>query len=138
MPGRRAGVRVQVAAQVLTRAPGCSGANWVTEANGVYFVSSSDSGRSGPFESLDDALKDERFWIETSHPELRSDVIPVERLMGIGAALVGQQGLDILVNGRRFVRRGDDLVDAEADAKRRRRRKRATAVRQARPEARNP
>ncbi len=95
-------------------APGMSGAIWIYGLKDVYILGSSDYPRAGPFESVDEALDCECFFIATTeNPELYSDVLPESRLLEIARGIVDMEedgspvwinGDEYLVEGREFVR----------------------------------
>jgi hypothetical protein len=62
--------------------PGNSGALYVQEAKGMFFISSSDYEPSGPYQSVDEALEEDYFAVETANPEL-SGALPLEKLISI-------------------------------------------------------
>ncbi len=88
---------------------GNTGAIWISEWNGFYFFESSDYDAEGPM-TLEDALGDERFWIETPNPELSSKVIPKSKLLRMGAALAGEEGNTVTINHDVYVLLGGELV----------------------------
>lgn len=96
-------------------APGCSGAIWVKEWMGFYFCSSSDYDDEGPFQSLDEALEMEWFSTDTSNPELDSDVLPLEQLLGIGRGLVSEEMNEIYINGSLYHLEGGELVKSKTE-----------------------
>src|SRR5690349_21800452 len=99
------------AREVLTLAwegegPGHSGAHYIIEWNGYYFLSSSDIESEGPYESIDDVLELECFRIGgTPNPSLDSKVLPLPKLLRVARGLVAS-GETIEVNGERFELRG--------------------------------
>ena len=92
--------------------PGTSGASWLQEWHGLYFVTSSDFDNERAYWSLDEALASENFNFSTARPELHSDVIPMDRLMEIALGLVDEDDT-IGVNGQYFIRRSDRLEPVE-------------------------
>ncbi len=62
--------------------PGNSGALYVQEAKGMFFISSSDYEPSGPYQSVDEALEEDYFAVETANPEL-SGALPLKKLISI-------------------------------------------------------
>lgn len=69
--------------------PGGSGVVTIREWKGTYFISSSDYDDLGPYSSIDEALANEVFHCPTSHAELYSSIVSLDRLMEIGVHLVG-------------------------------------------------
>ena len=61
---------------------GNSGALYVQEALGMFFISSSDYDPSGPYQSIDEALEADYFAVETANPEI-SVALPMEKLISI-------------------------------------------------------
>jgi hypothetical protein len=95
--------------------PGSAGAHYITEWNGLYFFFSSDLEEEGPFDRIEDALELECFHFPTAEPELSSDVLPMERLLGLGRELV-QDDEPISINGENFVLNQGKLVPEEISA----------------------
>jgi len=92
--------------------PGMSGAAWVSELEGVFFVTSSDYEAEGPFDTLDEALTCECFGTVTESPELDSETLPLEQLLEIAHGVVDWENEgDIWINSRRFVTQGEELVE---------------------------
>lgn len=69
--------------------PGNSGALYVQEAKGMFFISSSDYEPSGPYQSIDEALEADYFAVETANPEL-SGALPLEKLISIARGVCGE------------------------------------------------
>jgi len=91
--------------------PGCSGGVWVDQLEGVYIVTSSDYSPEGPFESLDQALALDCFWIPTPKPELDSKSLPLDRLIKIAQGVVDWDNEeDIWINKERYVIANGKLV----------------------------
>jgi hypothetical protein len=88
------------------------GANFVTEWQGLFFAKSTEYAESGPYESLDEALGDERFWLEITEPEIDSEVVPLPKLKKMAKA-VASDGEAVFINGTRYVLTGDNLVEEE-------------------------
>jgi hypothetical protein len=78
-------------------------ATWVTEWKDLYFITSSDLERIGPFDSIEGALADVRFRSQTPRPELYSESIPPNVMLGIGAALAGEPGETLQINEQTLV-----------------------------------
>lgn len=76
--------------------PGNSGALYVQETKGMFFISSSDYEPSGPYLTLDEVLDKDYFEITTPNPEL-SGSIPHD-LMILVAAGVCDEDSTILIN----------------------------------------
>jgi len=98
------------AQSVLTMAwdggfPGNSGAVWINEWKGLYFIASSDYEPSGPYSNLEEALDEECFSVETSRPELYSEVVPLKRLKQLAKGLVSEEDGSIRINHERFTLR---------------------------------
>ncbi|HJN29504.1 MAG TPA: hypothetical protein QF604_16505 [Candidatus Latescibacteria bacterium] len=93
--------------------PGGSGAIWITEWRGMYFMSSSDYDPEGPFSDLDEVLEMEQFGIKTPMPELESSSISEETLRAIALGLVREDGDEIWINQRGYVQREGTLVKQE-------------------------
>jgi hypothetical protein len=97
-------------------APGGSGAVWVSECMGVYVTTSSDYSPEGPFESLSDALLSGCSFVATLEPEVHSDVLTEEELLGIAEGVVDSQnegsvwvnGVEYLAGGGGLRRRNDE------------------------------
>ena len=87
------------------------GGNFISEWCGLYFVTSTEYEPEGPFESLDEALSDERFSLEIPEPEIRSEVVPLPTLKRIGKAVACGEGESVFINGRQYVLVGDNLVE---------------------------
>jgi hypothetical protein len=88
------------------------GANFVTEWQGFYFAKSTEYEPAGPHKSLDEALGDERFWLEIPQPEINSDVVPAPKLKEMAKALASE-GEPVFINGTRYVLREGSLVEEE-------------------------
>jgi len=69
--------------------PGNSGALYVQERHGLYFITSSDYDPSGPYQSLDEALEQDYFMVETANPEI-SGSLPLEQLISIASGVCGE------------------------------------------------
>jgi len=69
--------------------PGNSGALYVQESKGMFFITSSDYDPSGPYMSLDEALEKDYFAIETANPEI-SGSLPLEQLISIARGVCGK------------------------------------------------
>jgi hypothetical protein len=90
------------------------GGNFLSEWCGFYFVTSTEYEPNGPFESLDGALTEERFWLQIREPEIRSEIVPLPKLKAIGNA-VASEGEAVFINGTRYVLSGGKLVEEEED-----------------------
>jgi hypothetical protein len=91
------------------------GGNFVTEWQGFFFAKSTEYEASGPYESLDVALSDERFSLEIPQPEINSDVVPLPKLIEMGKAVAGSEGQAVFINFARYVLSGGELVEAEEE-----------------------
>ena len=69
--------------------PGNSGALYVQEAKGMFFITSSDYDPSGPYQSIDEALEQDYFAVETANPEI-SGALPLEKLISIASGVCGE------------------------------------------------
>ena len=69
--------------------PGNSGALYVQEWRGLYFITSSDYDSSGPYLTLDEALEQDYFAVETANPEV-SGSLPPEQLLSIAKGVCGE------------------------------------------------
>ena len=69
--------------------PGNSGALYVQEAKGMFFITSSDYDPSGPYQSLDEALEQDYFEVETANPEI-SGSLPLAQLISIASGVCGE------------------------------------------------
>ncbi len=69
--------------------PGNSGALYVQEWRGLYFISSSDYDPSGPYQSLEEALEQDYFAVETANPEV-SGSLPLAQLLAIAQGICGE------------------------------------------------
>jgi hypothetical protein len=69
--------------------PGNSGALYVQEWRGLYFITSSDYDPSGPYQSLEEALEQDYFMVETANPEI-SGGLPIEQLISIARGVCGE------------------------------------------------
>lgn len=69
--------------------PGNSGALYVQEAQGMFFITSSDYDPSGPYQSIDEALEQDYFAVETANPEI-SGALPLEKLISIASGVCGE------------------------------------------------
>jgi hypothetical protein len=98
--------------------PGGSGAAYVTEWKGLYFVTSSDFDDEGPFSSLEDALKLEYFSGPTPKPELSSSVLSKAKLKEMAHSLVTNEGNRVTINDERFVLRNGKLRSERVDSRR--------------------
>ena len=90
--------------------PGGSGANYVNEWNGLYFITSSDYDPEGPFSSLEEALDSDCFGGPTSQPELSSSVLSETELKEIALRYVSEEGDEVRINDERFVLRNGALL----------------------------
>jgi hypothetical protein len=88
------------------------GANWISEWEQLYFVTSTEYEAEGPFVTLKEALSDERFSLQISEPEICSKVLPMAALLEIGKA-VASEGEAVFINGTRYVLRDGSLVEEE-------------------------
>ena len=88
------------------------GGNFLTEWRGLYFATSTEYEPNGPFDTLDEALSDERFWLEITEPEIDSEVVPLPKLKKMAKA-VASDGEAVFINGTRYVLTGDNLVEEE-------------------------
>lgn len=68
---------------------GNSGALYVQEAKGMFFITSSDYDPSGPYQSIDEALEEDYFAVETANPEI-SGALPLEKLISIASGVCGE------------------------------------------------
>jgi hypothetical protein len=93
--------------------PGGSGANYITEWNGLYFITSSDYDPEGPFDSLEEALESDCFGGPTSQPELWSTVLSESELKQIALRYVSEEGDEVCINDERFVLRNGALLATE-------------------------
>jgi hypothetical protein len=93
--------------------PANSGTHQVLEWNEMYFFLGDDGHvEEGPFRSLDDVLAlSELRGPMPFRPELDSTVVPLERLLRIGRDLVASEGDVVLINKKRFVLSGGELVE---------------------------
>jgi hypothetical protein len=88
------------------------GGSFLSEWCGLYFVTSTEYEPEGPYETLKEALSDERFSLEISEPEIRSEVVPLPTLKKIGKAVVSE-GEAVFINFTRYVLRDGSLVEEE-------------------------
>lgn len=88
--------------------PGNSGALYVQEAKGMFFISSSDYEPSGPYQSVDEALEEDYFAVETANPEL-SGALPLEKLISIARGVCGD-GETISINDVAYGWKDGELV----------------------------
>lgn len=95
-------------------APGMSGASWLNCFEEVYVVESSDYAPSGPFSSLEEALREECFRNVTANPELDSEILPLTKLLAIAREIVDwENDGKIRINEEMYKVLGDELVRAD-------------------------
>jgi hypothetical protein len=100
--------------------PGNSGALWVNKWKGMYFLCSSDFDPEGPYLSLKDVLDNERFSSSTSNPELRSETVPLRRLLVLVRGIMDEEGGEVLINGSRFELKSGAFVKLRAGSRHKR------------------
>ena len=80
------------------------------EWHGFYFTKNTDTGREGPFDSIEEALVGE-FDHYVPQPELESDVLNLDHLMKIALAIVDPNGEEpIKINRAEYELRDGELV----------------------------
>ena len=91
----------------------CSGENRVVEWNEMYFFLGDDyQVEEGPFNSLEDTLPlVESCWRLWTVESLKSDVLPLERLLRIARGLVESEGDKVHINDKWFILSGAELVE---------------------------
>ncbi len=94
--------------------PGSSGANYLSEWNGLYFFSSSDYDDEGPFDTVKEALEELEYFnlACTPKPELSSEILSLDRLLEIGRDLVNDEGDEVYINDTLFVLAHGQLVES--------------------------
>ena len=93
--------------------PGNSGALWIQEWRGIFFITSSDYEASGPYESLEEALEDELFSIPSPHPELNSLQMPLARLLELARNQIAEEGDIIYINSEEYSLSAGQLVRSD-------------------------
>ena len=97
-------------------APGMSGAIWLEACGGTYIITSSDYDDLGPFSSLEDALEEECFNTVTANPQLRSTILPKERLLEIAGQVVDWENEGTIeINSVTYRVSGDALIVEEEE-----------------------
>ncbi len=95
--------------------PGGSGASWLCEFGGVYFVRSTDYDTLGPFDTIDEALEADTFNMVTPHPELSSG-LDDDKTFEIARGLVDwDNDVEITINDVRFVGENGEFVEVSED-----------------------
>lgn len=87
---------------------GNSGALYVHEAQGMFFISSSDYDPSGPYQSIDEALEQDYFAVETANPEI-SGALLLEKLISIARGVCGEDET-VSINDVVYGWQGGELV----------------------------
>lgn len=96
--------------------PGASGAIWIEAVEDVFLVVHPDVDTYGPFENIEEAVKEEHFHIPTSNPELHSDELPTEILMSIARDVVEwDNDGEVWINKSLYASIGNELVRIDPD-----------------------
>ncbi|MBA4095646.1 MAG: hypothetical protein C0484_02600 [Rhodospirillum sp.] len=99
--------------------PAHNGNLGIYEWMGFFFFRSSDHDGHGPFRTIDDALALDYFDVENvPNGELDfDDTVPEQRAMKIALSMCGSNAGSVTVNGRRYKRDGDHLIEVHDELK---------------------